>query len=108
MVLLKSCQRDIVDLFPSEQKLLTDIAWDCVAGSSLTEGRSPAVHHNMILAHTFQGMKLNTETVLDRIRADDLLPDIGTHHLLLDHLCRLDSKGKLPPPYRPTVTCSLP
>ena len=34
--LMRACQRDIVDLFPSEQKILTEIAWDSVKSAQMT------------------------------------------------------------------------
>ena len=94
-VLMKSCQRDILDLFPSDQKLLTEIAKDCVSDCKMTEGRSSSVHNNIILAHTFQEMELSTQTVLDNMKADNLEADITTHHHLLDHLCKLSTRGRL-------------
>ena len=33
--LMKACASDIVDLFPSDQKLLTEIAWECVKGANI-------------------------------------------------------------------------
>ena len=93
-VLMKSCQRDILDLFPADQKLLTEIAKDCVSDCKMTEGRSSSVHHNIILAQTFQGMELNTKVVLDNMKEDNLEPDIITHHHLLDHLCKLSTRGR--------------
>ena len=91
---MKSCQTDILDLFPADQKLLTEIAKDCVSDCKMAEGRSISVHNNLILAHTFQGLELNTGTVLDNMKADHLEPDITTHHHLLDHLCKLSTRGK--------------
>ena len=93
-VLMKACQRDILDLFPADQKLLTEIAKDCVSDCEMKEGRSSSVHNNIVLAHTFQGMELNTKTVLDNLKADNLEPDITTHHHLLDHLCKLSTRGR--------------
>ena len=34
--LMKACASDIVDLFPSDQKLLTEIAWECIKGTTIT------------------------------------------------------------------------
>ena len=93
-VLMKSCQRDILDLFPADQKLLTEIARDCVSDCKMTEGRSSSVHNNIIQAYTFQGLELNTQKVLDKMKADNLEPDITTHHSLLDHLCKLATRGR--------------
>ena len=33
--LMKACASDIVDLFPSDQKLLTEIAWECIKGTTI-------------------------------------------------------------------------
>ena len=33
--LMKACQADIIDLFPSEQKILTEIAWDSVKAAQM-------------------------------------------------------------------------
>ena len=35
MILMGACQMDILDLFPADQKLLTEIAWDCVQKSDI-------------------------------------------------------------------------
>ena len=93
-VLMKACQRDILDLFPADQKLLTEIAKDCVSDCQMKEGRSSSVHNNTILAYTFQEMELSTQTVLDNMKADNLEADITTHHYLLDHLCKLSTRGR--------------
>ena len=92
-ILMRACQRDIVDLCPSEQKLLTEIAWDCVTSCDVSQGRSLEVHNNMILAHTFQGIRLNSQTVQERMRADNLEPDMKSHHSLLDNLSKLSPRG---------------
>ena len=33
--LMKACQLDIVDLFPADQKILTEIAWDAVKSAQM-------------------------------------------------------------------------
>ena len=93
-VLMKACRRDIVDLFPSEQKLLTEIAWDCVTTCDVSGGRNQDVHNNMVLAYTFQGIRLNSQAVLDRMKADNIEPDITSHLVILENLCKLATRGK--------------
>ena len=34
--ILRACQADIVDLFPADQKLLTEMVWDCVKSANIT------------------------------------------------------------------------
>ena len=38
MTLMGACQMDILDLFPTDQKLLTEIAWDCIQKSDIAGG----------------------------------------------------------------------
>ena len=104
--LMKACASDIVDLFPSDQKLLTEIAWECVKGTNirgnytvvdsysfclifiLVEGISPEVYNKMILAYKFQEMSLNVPEVLSELESKQIKPDFLTHLNLVDYLCR--------------------
>ena len=46
--LLRACQADILDLFPSEQKILTELAWDSVKSAHMKGTAYPCNRDELI------------------------------------------------------------
>eukprot|EP00090_Calanus_glacialis_P017766 TRINITY_DN27579_c0_g1_i1.p1 TRINITY_DN27579_c0_g1~~TRINITY_DN27579_c0_g1_i1.p1 ORF type:complete len:663 (+),score=180.86 TRINITY_DN27579_c0_g1_i1:52-2040(+) len=86
--LMRACQRDIVDLFPSEQKILTEIAWDSVKSAQMTVPLTASFFNNMILAYTFQDLPIDDNALISQMNKARSPPNQGTYAYLLHHLCR--------------------
>ena len=101
-ILLEACQMDIVDLYPSEQRLLTEIVWDAVKEAKMMDsvttassdddlGKNkliPSIFHHMINAYTFQEIPLDHSELLRDMMAAQAEPTNTTYSLLIDNLCR--------------------
>ena len=81
---------DDVDLFPGDQKLLTEIAWDCVREAEVGGGLNNDVYNNMILAFINQEVKLDVGNMLEEMRTRELEPDIITKNRVVDYYCKSD------------------
>eukprot|EP00092_Neocalanus_flemingeri_P023937 GFUD01025966.1.p1 GENE.GFUD01025966.1~~GFUD01025966.1.p1 ORF type:complete len:655 (+),score=156.27 GFUD01025966.1:55-2019(+) len=92
--LMKACQADIVDLFPSEQKILTEIAWDSVKSAQMKDHLSASLFNNMILAYTFQDLEINDQALIEKMKTAGVHPNHNTYKYLLNHLCRNGEMGK--------------
>jgi len=86
--LMRACQRDIVDLFPSEQKILTEIVWDSVKSADMTVPLTASFFNNKILAYTFQDLPIDDNALISKMREARSPPNQGTYAYLLHHLCK--------------------
>ena len=88
--LMRACQTDILDLFPRDQGLLTEIAWDCVMGAEVAGGLNNDVYNNMILAFINQEIRLNVNKILGEMKERHLEPDVITRNRIVDYYCKSD------------------
>jgi len=89
--LLRACQMDIVDLFPADQKLLTEIVWDYVKQANINDGMSLDVYNNKIRAYNFQDLQISTEEAHQELKSFELNPSVTTHIGILENLAIMDS-----------------
>ena len=88
--LMRACQTDIVDLFPGDQRLLTEIAWDCVQEAEVAGGLNNDIYNNMVLAFINQEVNLNVPNMLEEMRTRKLEPDTITRNRIVDYYCKSD------------------
>lgn len=88
--LMRACQADIVDLFPGDQRLLTEIAWDCVQEAEVAGGLNNDIYNNMVLAFINQEVNLNVPNMLEEMRTRKLEPDTITRNRIVDYYCKSD------------------
>jgi len=86
--LLRACQADILDLFPSEQKILTELAWDSVKSAHMKDSLTATLYNNMILAFIFQNLDIDDRALLERMRTRGVTPNNSTYNYLVEYLCR--------------------
>jgi len=87
--LMKACQADIIDLFPSDQKILTEIAWDSVKSANMEGSRLTAsLYTNMILAYTFQDLEIDDNALIAHMKQQRHPPNHSTYAALLEYLCK--------------------
>jgi len=89
--LLRACQMDIVDLFPADQKLLTEIVWDYIKQANINDGMSLNVYNNKIRAYNFQELPISIDEGQKELQSFEIFPSISTHIGLLENLAKMDS-----------------
>jgi len=92
--LLRACQSDILDLFPAEQKILTELAWDSVKSAQIKDSLTASLYNNMILAYTFQNHDIDDKTLIESMKARGVTPNNSTYNNLVDNMCRTGQMGK--------------
>ena len=88
--LMRACQTDIVDLYPGDQRLLTEIAWDCVQEAEVAGGLNTDIYNNMVLAFINQEVNLDVPNILEEMRTRKLEPDTITRNRIVDYYCKSD------------------
>jgi len=89
--LLRACQMDIVDLFPADQKLLTEIVWDYIKQANINDGMSLNVYNNKIRSYNFQELPIPIDEGQKELQSFEIFPSISTHIGLLENLAKMDS-----------------
>jgi len=92
--LMRACQADILDLFPSEQKILTELAWDSVKSAHMKDSLAASLYNNMILAFIFQNLDIDDSALMERMRTRGVSPNNSTYNYLVEYLCRRGQMGK--------------
>lgn len=87
--LMQTCQRDILDLMPSSQQTLTELAWDAVSADSttITGVQLPSLYSHMLDAYTFQNIEANVGHVREAMSRHCAELTFGTKLSLVKHLC---------------------
>ena len=87
--LMQTCQRDILDLMPSSQQTLTELAWDAVSADSttITGVQLPSLYSHMLDAYTFQNIEANVGHVREAMSRHCAELTFGTKWSLVKHLC---------------------
>merc|ERR1711962_596999 len=85
--LLQVCRRDIVDLFPKNQKRITENAWNTVKKVTLTEPRDVVVYNYALDAFIFQNMEIDVEEFLSDMKAHGIVPNGPVHENLFVYHC---------------------
>ena len=88
--LMRACQTDIVDLYPGDQRLLTEIAWDCIQEAEVAGGLNNDIYNNMVLAFINQEVNLDVPNILEEMRTKNLEPDTITRNRIVDYYCKSD------------------
>ena len=88
-VLMKACQRDILDLMPVSSQILTELAWETVSADSttITGIQLPSLYANMLDAFTFQNIDANINQVREAMSEHCSEIAYGTKNSMVKHLC---------------------
>ena len=87
--LLRACSRDVLDLGPADQRVLTELVWESLSTPGLvhTGARPGHLHSAMLRAHTFQGITVDLLTLRTRLEEEDQVVEHDLKVAMLEHLC---------------------
>ena len=88
-VLMQACQRDILELMPTDQSTLTELAWETLSADSttITGIQLPSLYANMLDAFTFQNIEANVNQVHEAMSKHSTELAYGTKISMVKHLC---------------------
>ena len=89
LVLMQACQRDILDLMPTSQQILTELAWETISADSttITGIQLPSLYAAYLEAATFQNVEADLNQVHEAMSKHCTEIAFGTKMSMVKHLC---------------------